>query len=97
MFVHHALPSEPLVCAMVSATLQTDCTALQFHVTIPSVQTYLENSGNPSVPDDKKIESPEAFEEHVNLTFDNGAASYTSLAGVIRLCRCCPEVRISCV
>lgn len=35
-------------------------------------QAYLDNSGNPGVPDDKKIESPDAFEEHVNLTFDNG-------------------------
>jgi predicted Fe-S protein YdhL (DUF1289 family) len=35
-------------------------------------QAYLDNSGNPAVPDDKKIDSPDAFEEHVNLTFDNG-------------------------
>ncbi len=37
---------------------------------LPAPQMMLENAGNPD--EDKRIDSPEAFEQNVLRTFDNG-------------------------
>jgi hypothetical protein len=40
---------------------------------LPAPQMMLENAGNPD--EDKRIDSPEAFEQNVLRTFDNGKST----------------------